>query len=237
MGPTRKRRSLVVGLMVVFGLSSVGVASASAALPEMVNKEGKALVKSKFTGTTGFGHALTWVTKKNGGVTCSEAKGSGEVTGLQNSHSAWTWTGCEAAGTAYQTEGAKRGEIRIPELKGQLVYEVYEKGTVLEPALLLTLAKELTFGTNLILEPMHLRGSFLVRLPSVEEFRNYLYVDGVQSGGQQEGTGEYEETRGGEVKKASLLMNVEGVKKYTNEPTALEFDEKRTFEEEFRINW
>jgi hypothetical protein len=235
MGSTRRLRSLVVGLMVVFGLSGVGVASASAALPEMVNKEGKALVKSKFTGTTGFGSGVMWVTKNHGGVQCSEAKSSGEVTGLQTGHSAWTWTGCEAAGTGYQTEGAKRGEIRVPELKSQLVYEVYEKGTVLEPALLLTLAKELTFGTNLILEPMHLRGSFLVPVSSVEEFRSYLYVDATQSGGRQEGTGEYEETRGGEVKKAGLLMNVEGIKKYTNEPTALAFDEKLTFEEEFRI--
>jgi hypothetical protein len=219
--------------MVVFGLSSVGVASASAALPEMVNKEGKALVKSKFTGTVPH---MRFDIKGWGVVQCSGgAKSSGEVTGLQNSHSAWTWTGCAVETETFQTEGAKRGEIVIPELKSQLVYEVYEKGTVLQPALLLTLAKEIKLGV--VAESEHIKGSLLVLMPRGEEFRTHFSVEARQHEAQQEGTGEYEETRGGELKKASLVTTVEGAKKLTNVSTALEFEEERTFEEEFKINW
>ena len=42
-------RRVFLVLVAVCVMSVVGVASASAALPELVNKEGKALVKDKFS--------------------------------------------------------------------------------------------------------------------------------------------------------------------------------------------
>jgi hypothetical protein len=223
-------------MMVLAGalaLSAVASASASAALPEMVNKEGKALVKSKFTGASS---RLEWVWQKEGGVECAYgAKSSGEVTGLQSSHMKWTWTGCDTNGEGWQTEGAKKGEIVIPELKSQLVYEVYEKGAKLEPAILLTLAKEIKLGN--ILQEYKIKGSLLVPMPPGEELRTHFSIEARQSGGKQEGTGEYEETRGGEVKKASLTTTATGAKSFKEEPTALAFAEERKFEEEFKINW
>jgi hypothetical protein len=118
-------------------------------------------------------------------------------------------------------------------LKSQLVYEVYEKGTVLEPALLLTFAKELSWGNALV--HRHTKGSLLVRIR--DQLPTSFIVDAELAQSKQAGSGEYEETRGGEVKKASLVTTFEGAENFKNSETALGFEEKRTFEEEFKINW
>jgi hypothetical protein len=232
------RSKCKITMMVLVGalaLGAVASASASAALPEMVNKEGKALVKSKFTGADVEG-TLVFAIEAWGALECTGFKSSGgEVTGLQSSHAKWTWTGCSADDGKYESEGAKEGEFVIPELKSQLVYEVYEKGAPLEPALLLTFAKELSWGNALVHK--HLKGSLLVLMSKSEGLETGFNIKAEQAGSKQSGSGEYEETRGGEVKKASLVSTFEGAENFKNSETALSFFEKRTFEEEFKFNW
>jgi hypothetical protein len=99
-------------------MMAVIVAPASAALPELRNKEGKELVKKSFSGKVG---KVTFESVAGRGSTCSEGKISGKVTGLKTEEATATLTGCKDGGEKCKTEGAKEGEVTLP-LTGTLVY-------------------------------------------------------------------------------------------------------------------
>jgi len=101
----------IVGLCLVaaLALSAVTVASASAKELELVNKEGKALVKNKFKGEGG---KATLESIKGEKVSCTKAKIEGTITGTKTGEATGTLTGCESSGVKCNTAGSGAGEIR-----------------------------------------------------------------------------------------------------------------------------
>lgn len=115
-------RTLAIALMAVFALCAVSAAAASAALPELVNAKGEALVKKKFTDAS---EGETKLESKSGlTVTCKAAKSTGESTGTKTSaHNIVTFTGCTSSfGGSCNTKGKAAGEIVTNELSGEIGY-------------------------------------------------------------------------------------------------------------------
>lgn len=96
-------------LVAVLALSAVTVASASAQEMELVNKEGKALVKNKFKGESGKG---TLEATNGSKITCTKTKFTGKTTNTKEGEAATTFTGCESKGFKCNTEGSGTGEIK-----------------------------------------------------------------------------------------------------------------------------
>jgi hypothetical protein len=219
-------RTVLVAVIAMLALSATTAAAASAATPEIVNKEGKALVKAKFTSAQ---HSSSYTVDAKGYLvfTCTGWSDSGEVTGLKTAHTTLALTGCGS----WKSKGAKSGEVKAPEVSELLVYEV--KGTELVPAILFSFPKELQYeGAG---QKVSTKGSFLVPVKA-PELAEKLSVAANQTGGAQEGSGEYEEASGGTIKKAALLTSDEGSDAFTEVQTGLGFEERLTFEEEFKIN-
>lgn len=99
--------ALLVGVLVAFAAAPNGALGAE---PELVNKEGKALVKNKFTATVGT-VALENVHKLR--LTCKEGTASGVVTSTRAATVETTLRGCEASGVTCNTASAKEGEIEL----------------------------------------------------------------------------------------------------------------------------
>lgn len=99
--------ALLVGVLIAFAAAPAG---ALASEPELVNKEGKALVKNKFTATVGT-VALENVHKVR--LTCKEGTASGVVTSTKAAELDATLKGCESLGATCNTAGAKEGEIEL----------------------------------------------------------------------------------------------------------------------------
>lgn len=97
---------------------TAAVASALPALPELVNSNGEALVKAKFTSTSG---KSTLETTSGTKVTCKADTDSGESTGVHTGTTTVKFTGCEAIGIKCSTTGAASGEI-VTGAKSTLVW-------------------------------------------------------------------------------------------------------------------
>jgi hypothetical protein len=114
-------RSALVVLVAVFAMSALATASASAALPEIVNKEGKALVKNKFRATVEFGE-VTFQTFYTGepNAYCPDGTIAGAFSGLKTGEVTFTLTKCKSnlGGKCTEIEKGKEretlGEMVIP---------------------------------------------------------------------------------------------------------------------------
>jgi hypothetical protein len=160
-------RRVFVVLVAVCVMSAVGVASASAALPELVNKEGKALVKDKFSAEEIS--RVEFYTDWSGGVKfeCEKAAVAGDFNGLKTGEATFTLKTCkEDAGVGGKCTGWENGKHR--EVAGEIVIPfsltlVYTKKASKELALLFNLKETSSFvcgGSE-----FKLHGGFLVPIP------------------------------------------------------------------------
>jgi hypothetical protein len=222
-----KFRTVMVTALATCVVGAVGVASASAALPELVNKEGNQLVKTHFTATGGDSVIEM---KRIGALICRESHVSGEVTGLKTAHAILSFTKCTGEPQeSCETPKAKQGEIALGEISAKLVLQVEPKGKI-RPALLLPLPSEITLECP-ITGKIKVKGSLLMALHPSSKPSTVLNMVGIQSEGEEAAV-EYEETEGGELKPAELLAAGEGL---TNLQTGIETELGLTFEEEVTL--
>jgi hypothetical protein len=118
-------------------LGAVGVSSASAALPELVNKNGTELAYGFFSAPTGPNVDLEGATSMER-IECTASKYVGVVTGTKTSKVSVSYIGCKAPDKgACSTSGQAAGTIKPAPLVGKLVYlneKHTEVGWQLEPA-------------------------------------------------------------------------------------------------------
>jgi hypothetical protein len=210
-------------LVAMLAIGALAAATASAALPELVNSKGEALVKKKYTSKSG---ASTLETEKNGAVKCKEGTDTGESTGPKTGTSTVTFTGCESASIKCKTSGAKTGEI-ITKATSKLVY-INEKEKTVGLALAAT---ESTIECS-ILQKLKVRGSVIGVLTPVNTVAEEFTLTFKQKKGVQEPT-EYEE----EGKKVKDITETEGsgIKTFKFEPSGLETTDTLKFEEKVEV--
>ena len=76
-------RNVFLAVVAALALTAVATATASAALPELVNSKGTELVKKKFTGEAKSGFALGLETGHFGSEECGKLSVAGEVKGTK----------------------------------------------------------------------------------------------------------------------------------------------------------
>jgi hypothetical protein len=214
-------------LVAVLAFATVGVASASATLPEF-SKSGV-----KFKATSGAGKLLTEAGHE---VSCSsdEVKETeGEVTGAKTTKATVRFKGCKALGLfSCQTSGAASGEI-ISETVGLLVYTNSSKKEVAEllsPKSGTVFAKFSCEG----LETITVEGNVLGAATPVNTKSKSGKLVFTQSGGKQSPS-EYEETAGGTKKKASLKSTGTGFEGFGPEGSGITSEDAVTFASELEI--
>jgi hypothetical protein len=164
-------RRVFVVLVAVCVMSAVGVASASAALPELVNKEGKALVKDKFSAQSET--YVEFYTDWSGGAkfVCETAAVAGDFNGLKTGEATFTLKKCKTeAGLGGKCTGIEKGKKR--EVAGEMVIPfsltlVYTKKASKELALLFNLKESSSFvcgGSE-----FKLHGGFLIPQENVNK--------------------------------------------------------------------
>jgi hypothetical protein len=116
----KRMRIIGLALVALLAVSAVTVASASAALPELLNKEGKELAKKTVTTTDTAVSTLENTAKET--VTCSTSSSTGTASGTKNLVNAVvTFNGCKSSlGGACSNAGAE--EIVTNKLEGQIGY-------------------------------------------------------------------------------------------------------------------
>ena len=215
-----------IGLVFVAVLAMVAVtsATASAALPELVNKEGKEVVKKKFTGSSG---ESVFETKAGEKVKCSKGTSNNEVTGLKTQTVENKFTGCSASILKCKTKGAAGGEIVI-KLEAKLVYISEKEKTV---GVDLVLPGTLTIEcTGLVSETLVVRGSTIC--PTTTALSKTATLTCKDTKGKQEPS-EYEE--GGKKIKDVTETEGKGIKNFAFEESGLSSTNTLTFEEEVEI--
>jgi hypothetical protein len=221
-------RTVLLGGLVMLALSAVATASASAALPEILNKEGKALVKNKFTADIpGVTRALWFKSEVHGvdeGVWCETSAGSGAFSGLKAGEVTFTGKNCnDGAGKCFEP----------PKLHNELVISfaltpVYISKASKELALLFTL-HEASFKCGG--ELTTISGDFLVPIPT--ENVNKLLAVGTPLRLHAEATGgeqspkAYENEKGEKVEAFVTLNFGSG-----NQKGGANFEAEGLFEEE-----
>jgi hypothetical protein len=224
-------------LVAALALSVVAVATASAR-PYGFYKDGteEAAIKYKYKSKL-TGGVVRLVTPKNGTIECTGETGSGEVISQDAAEGEIILTGCSLNGVkCNSTEPkGKEGEIIIREMTILAVLEKLTSGT--EPALLFKPLKETklectAFQKLTITNTTGTKGGLLVLLPKAasegngwlgtnNEGKVFATLEFKQSGGVQEGSGEFIETEAGEIMKAGLTMEGSGLKNF-KEGVALE---------------
>jgi len=189
-------------------VSAVAAASASAANPQFVLKEGAFPVN--FTSTSGAG---TLQTVGGTTVNCSADTNTGRILNSKDDEVTVTFTGCNAFGFPCTTATQSSGTIKTKLLKSKLVYNV-GKTKVLDLLYPATEAfppkagaeggvlAEFTCGGFI---SVVVRGAVLGEFPTRNVFLHSTSLVLRQTGGNQEFS-EYV-TEGGETKKAFLEQN------------------------------
>jgi hypothetical protein len=100
-------RLIGLAVLAVFCMSAVGAAAASASEGELVNKEGNALVKNKFTVTSGQGTLETAAGTK---IICKKDTGHGIVTSKTGGELTVLFSGCTSGGLSCKGGKDEEGE-------------------------------------------------------------------------------------------------------------------------------
>ncbi len=222
-------RSVLVAIVAVLALSAVASATASAALPEIVNSKGEELVKKKFTGEV----TERMVDEINGEGTeeCQKLTFTGEVKGTKGGEGTLT---LHCSGGCH-TKGLKEKEMKF----SVSVNLVWLKKAKEEAALLLSIPGVADFEGYCWSQitasqlPFEVSGSFLVPVsPTNKLGTGYRFLLKYQNGDIQEPS-EYENEAGEKVK-AQLETSSPSWK---NRPLGLAAAFPMTFEEaaEFKV--
>jgi len=130
-------RLIVLAVLAVFCMSAVAAAAASASEGELVNKEGNALAKNKFTVTSGVG---TLETASGTKITCKTDTGHGIITSKTGGELTVLFKGCTSSSLSCKGGKDEEGEApagSIYVLVGLLV----KKSNETERLILLTIHK------------------------------------------------------------------------------------------------
>jgi hypothetical protein len=115
----RRIRILTLGLLALMAITAYASASASAALPELVNNKGEALKEKEFTSKSGKGTLKA----TNGTVMCTADTNKGTVTGTKSDEVVVTFTNCtDNFGNNCQSAGQATGTIVTNLLESTLGY-------------------------------------------------------------------------------------------------------------------
>jgi hypothetical protein len=224
-----KSSRVLVVLLAVFAMSAVAAASASAALPELVNKEGKALVKNKLTTEIEKGEgAVTFkeTTANQFSVECGTAAVTGKFTGLKAGETTYTLTNCKGLGGKCTEAGKATGEMVFP----FSLSLVYTSKASKELALLFTLHEGVSFACEGV--KFTILGSFLVPIPGYDTnklfaTREYLRLEAKESGRGIQQVTKYENEKGEKVE-TYLEISQAGAE---NHQTSARFEADSLFEE------
>jgi hypothetical protein len=230
-------RRVFLVLVAVCVMSAVGVAGASAALPELVNKEGKALVKNKFSAKIqGSEKSVEFYTDWAGEVKfyCGAAAVTGEFSGLKTGEATFTLTKCKGGALGGKCTGWEKGKER--EVAGEMVIPfsltlVYTSKASKGLALLFSLKENSSFVCSG--SEFKLHGGFLVPIPQgnvnkLLEVGKDLRLDAqytVSGHGEQE-IKQYENEKGEKVE--TYLKISEGEDEV---PSPVSFEMEAPFEE------
>jgi hypothetical protein len=111
-------RRVFLVLVAVCVMSAVGVAGASAALPELVNKEGKALVKDKFSAVVNSNVEFRTFYAGEPNAYCEKAVVAGDFSGLKTGEATLTFTKCKSD-LGGKCTGWEKGKER--EVAGEMI--------------------------------------------------------------------------------------------------------------------
>ncbi len=202
----------------------------AAVMPELVNKENKELAKKNFKGEGG---ASAFQVKGQGSLSCGRVTAKGRVIGTRKLTKELIFKECAFSSFKCKT-GSVVGEVVLNtgELGSLLVYEIVKK-EALEPAVLVTLPTTVTIECEGG-QKLKLKGSFLVLMAPANKLTKTVTISGKQSEGEP-ATTEYEETRGGTVKKASLTTTGEGTKTFAETQTGAQLESSVEYEEEAQL--
>jgi hypothetical protein len=188
-------RSVLLSMVAVLALSAVATATASAALPELVNGKGEELVSKKFSGEVK--EKMIFEIAGRGSEECQKSAFSGEVKGTKGGEATLTLH-CAAS---CHTPGSKEGEIRFP----VSVNLVWLNKANEEIALLLSIRgavdlEDYCWAYTMSSEfPLETSGSFLIRVSPKNTLKTeYRFV--VKQKGSRQEPSEYENEIGEKVK-------------------------------------
>ena len=215
-------RSVLVAIVAVLALSAVATATASAALPEIVNSKGEELVKKKFTGEVT--EKMTFEVVGQGTEECEKLSLAGGVKGTKGGEATLTLH-CFAT---CHTSGSKEKEIKLP-VSVNLVW--LNKATE-RIALLISIPGVVKLEGDCWSgygAPFELSGSFLIRVGGTNKLSTEYNLLTEQKKGIQE-PDEYENEAGEKVK-AQLETTNGAYKNWTNLPLGIEIGFPMKFEE------
>jgi hypothetical protein len=219
-------RAFMLITTVMLVISAVS-ATASAAHPELVNKEGKELVKKSVTFTSGTG---TFESVRGQRLTCSSDTGTGLVTGTSTATGTVKFKGCEAFGNACSSAGAGPGEI-VSFTDLQLLLILNPSNMTFEPAWVIETGKvEINCGS---LERVEVKGTAIATFTPVKKLVKSLSIKLLEKKGVEEYT-EYINEKSEKIK-ANLETEGSGLVKFGPEEAGLENEETMTFEEEVEV--
>lgn len=194
-------RNVLLAMVAVFALSAVATATASAALPELVNGKGEELVNKKFTGEVT--EKMIFQIEGKGTERCEEYAYAGEIKGTKGGEATLT---LHCSGSCH-TKGAKEKEIKFS-VSASLVWLSKSKESI---ALLLSIPSVVDlegYCWSKIMPsqyPLELSGSLLIPVRLTNELKTEYRFAAQQKEGRQEFS-EYENEAGEKVK-AQLETN------------------------------
>jgi hypothetical protein len=221
-----KFASALAVLVVAFAISAVAAASASAALPELVNKEGKALVKNKFAGKLPeVEQTIRFVAGRSHKLWCEAGTVAGDFSGLKAGEETFALTNCkDSGGKCFESNGELHNNLTIP----FSLTLVYLSKASKELALLLTLHE--TFSAKCGGGTASISGDFLVPIPSyaVNKLRGvteYLRLNPREASSGKQEVKQYENEKGEKVE-THLKLNLG-----EEEECSVQFETETLFEE------
>ena len=232
------KRLKIAGLAfaIVLALSAIAAASASASGElELVNHEGKELVKKSYTGEGG---ETTFETVAGRKLTCTKVVISGKVKGTKEGEGTSIFTGCKSEGISCNTSGSASGEVSMGYSYGWVwLYTTFD----IDQAYVYTW---LPFGVTTVsvqcssLETLTLKDGMVGPVSEVElgKLTKELTLKANETKGEQEST-KYKIKRTEEGSKEAIIMTKgEGLVKFEYEKAAVEnAGIKLKFEEEVKL--
>ncbi len=167
---------------------------------ELVNKEGKALIKTGATVKIGASVSETVTGLK---ITCKEGSGSGKVIGTKGAEASLTLSGCESDGQTCHTGEGKESQIDLGPT--EISWLIPDKGDHVLSSFLL---KEVIIHCSSL--ELKVKGGFLIPIGSAQEehLKSEFTLSAEQKEGKQIPT-EFENTKK-EIERFTLESNFGG---------------------------
>ncbi len=220
--------------LVALAVCCLGMTSAATAFAEegqFINVEGKALAKSKFTGSSG---TAKFETTGKLSMTCTSDTVTGKMTATTAGEETVSFSGCESVGKKCTSAGASSGTVRIPvALRTRVASQ--PSGEVLLLAQVLqnsgkeaaTESKPFEFKCGEVVAKLY--GSYLVKTGEQEAFKESWTFTAEQESGKQK-PAEYESEKKEKVKDTLRLALGGGYEQAgLSDKEELAFEEKGLF--------